>query len=437
MSESVKTLSLGRSQGESPANKGLRIGRERVMIPESLDAKARGASASVQIAILLPPNEEHPGHSSTQGHFVALKQFRLDDDKGDKAGLAPLAHELSLLRKLEHKNIVRGLGFVENVAQGIAWIVIPWAVNGHLRDFVRSRLSSWARRPLGIWSGIKDRFALIEDIMRGLEYLHGQSEPICHGDLKSLNILVDEQQNAVITDFGSARTLEKPEGWEAPSGTAEPSCSTTSQPPEGPRVEFLESTGSITMTAPGYTDYWSRTREYIERDLKAVDEAVLLQAVSERHLSEGRLGEALQYIQAFRRAVRLTEGEPAAITFQDMLDRCRRSPSTVDTVPEEEAARSWNSALDLFAGQLYLEAERHIIDAALLYKVLGFDTQVLECVQFLDMLQAATATPSQNPTEEARYNQDLPKRLLMRSEELKDPKYENRENPAEMVWFVA
>ncbi|KAG8950141.1 hypothetical protein FRC04_007996 [Tulasnella sp. 424] len=300
MSESVKTLSLGRSQGESPANKGkadasedeprepkrhkispratldalsgLRIGRERVMIPESLDAKARGASASVQIAILLPPNEEHPGHSSTQGHFVALKQFRLDDDKGDKAGLA---------------------------------------------------------------------------------------------------------------------------------------------------------------------DYWSRTREYIERDLKAVDEAVLLQAVSERHLSEGRLGEALQYIQAFRRAVRLTEGEPAAITFQDMLDRCRRSPSTVDTVPEEEAARSWNSALDLFAGQLYLEAERHIIDAALLYKVLGFDTQVLECVQFLDMLQAATATPSQNPTEEARYNQDLPKRLLMRSEELKDPKYENRENPAEMVWFVA
>ncbi|KAG8950123.1 hypothetical protein FRC04_007978 [Tulasnella sp. 424] len=119
MSESLDTFPLGLPQGESPANQGqasviedhdepgepkhkispratldasseLRISRERVLIPETLDTMARGASASVQLAILLPPKEEHPKHPSTQGHFVALKQFRLDDDKGDKKGLAPL-----------------------------------------------------------------------------------------------------------------------------------------------------------------------------------------------------------------------------------------------------------------------------------------------------------------------------------------------------------
>lgn len=200
MSESVHTLSLGLSQGESLANKriiddepeepkrykispratlnalsGLRIIRERVTIPDTLDAKARGASASVQLAFLHPPKEEHSEHPSAQGHFVALKQFRLDDDKGDKAGLAPLAHELSLLRNLEHKNIVRGLGFVENVAQGIAWLVLPWAANGSLMDYIR-----WGSASVR-WSRVK----LIGDVVCGLDYLHGQSEPICHGDLKS------------------------------------------------------------------------------------------------------------------------------------------------------------------------------------------------------------------------------------------------------------
>ncbi|KAG8950128.1 hypothetical protein FRC04_007983 [Tulasnella sp. 424] len=496
----------------------LRISGERIIIPKTLGVKARGASASVQLAILLPPKDEHSGHRSAQGHFVALKQFRLDDDKGDKAGLAPLAHELSILRNLKHKNIVRGLGFVENVAQGIAWIVLPWAAKGNLKDYVR-----WTSASKN-WSRVK----LIGDIVCGLDYLHGQSEPICHGDLKSPNILINEQGTAIITDFGSARILR--EGCqEARSKTARRGYSTTSSPPEGPRVEFSESTGSITMTAPGYTvrwaapevldgelptlasDIWSLgwicwevltgklpfddisndkdviievmggelpglheslarntdTRNFStrcdvislcklmetcwamaphsrpkSRDLIHVQRLAslihayrpslpvydshwsedLLQAVGERHIVEGRLGEALQYIQEYRRYAQPTGRDPATITFQKMLDQCRRSTSGVETVSEEEAAKSWNLALNFFAGQLYLEAERHVIDAALLYEVLGFDKQVLECVQFLDVIQdEAASTSPRNPTEAARYNKGLPRRLLTRPEKLRGP----------------
>ncbi|KIO17100.1 hypothetical protein M407DRAFT_85297, partial [Tulasnella calospora MUT 4182] len=42
----------------------------------------------------------------------------------------------------------------------------------------------------------------------GLEYLHSRKPPICHGDLKSLNILVSSSYRAIITDFGSARVLD-------------------------------------------------------------------------------------------------------------------------------------------------------------------------------------------------------------------------------------
>lgn len=30
------------------------------------------------------------------------------------------------------------VGFAENAAEGVAWLVLPWAANGNLREFVRS-----------------------------------------------------------------------------------------------------------------------------------------------------------------------------------------------------------------------------------------------------------------------------------------------------------
>ncbi|KIO23773.1 hypothetical protein M407DRAFT_51327, partial [Tulasnella calospora MUT 4182] len=44
------------------------------------------------------------------------------------------------------------------------------------------------------------------DVLKGVEYLHTRQPPICHGDLKSLNVLVNSSYHAVITDFGSARS---------------------------------------------------------------------------------------------------------------------------------------------------------------------------------------------------------------------------------------
>ncbi|KIO32434.1 hypothetical protein M407DRAFT_45447, partial [Tulasnella calospora MUT 4182] len=103
-------------------------------------------------------------------------------------------NELSIMATLHHPNIIMLVGFVEDIRKGDAWIVLPWEANGNVREFLRS----------GEWD-IPERISLIQGVVNGVEYLHTRDPPICHGDLKSLNILVNSSYHAVITDFGSAR----------------------------------------------------------------------------------------------------------------------------------------------------------------------------------------------------------------------------------------
>ncbi|KAG8909423.1 hypothetical protein FRC01_006953, partial [Tulasnella sp. 417] len=95
----------------------------------------------------------------------------------------------------------------------------------------------------------------VQDTADGLKYLHNHDPPICHGDLKSLNILVNSSYQAVITDFGSARirrNVASENGSETPCQVPINDDESTS-----PRAKFSASTLDLTVTGPGFSLRWT------------------------------------------------------------------------------------------------------------------------------------------------------------------------------------
>ncbi|KIO23338.1 hypothetical protein M407DRAFT_214839 [Tulasnella calospora MUT 4182] len=108
--------------------------------------------------------------------------MRIEDPNGRERVLGLALREADFLAELDHKNIVKLEGFVVDLSENRVWLIFPWEENGNLKDFAASR--DWE---------IPERIWLIEDVARGVEYLHGRSPPVYHGDLKSVATLTQNK----------------------------------------------------------------------------------------------------------------------------------------------------------------------------------------------------------------------------------------------------
>ncbi|KDQ15851.1 hypothetical protein BOTBODRAFT_107971, partial [Botryobasidium botryosum FD-172 SS1] len=98
-----------------------------------------------------------------------------------------IAREMNILQRLEHPNI---LPFIGIFSQGPAsYLISPWMKNGNALKYVQ-------RNPE------VNCVSLLTQISEGLAYLHGREPLVVHGDLRAENILISDDGNACITDFG-------------------------------------------------------------------------------------------------------------------------------------------------------------------------------------------------------------------------------------------
>ncbi|XP_047061551.1 wall-associated receptor kinase 5-like [Lolium rigidum] len=123
---------------------------------------------------------------------AAIKRCFLVDERQKKE----FGKEMLILSQINHKNIVKLLGCCLEVEVPI--LVYEFVPNGTLFELIHGK-----NRALQISFSTLLRIA--HEAAEGLHFLHSYaSPPIIHGDVKSSNILLDENYMAKVSDFGAS-----------------------------------------------------------------------------------------------------------------------------------------------------------------------------------------------------------------------------------------
>ncbi|XP_057496789.1 BRASSINOSTEROID INSENSITIVE 1-associated receptor kinase 1-like isoform X1 [Actinidia eriantha] len=132
------------------------------------------------------------------GSLVAVKRLK---EERIQSGEQQFHTELEMISLAVHRNLLRLQGFCTTTTERL--LVYPLMKNGSVASCLKERSKS--KGLLG-WP-IRKRIAL--GAAKGIAYLHDHCDPkIIHRDIKAANILLDEEFEAVVGDFGLAKLMD-------------------------------------------------------------------------------------------------------------------------------------------------------------------------------------------------------------------------------------
>ncbi|XP_076303949.1 cyclin-dependent kinase 14-like [Tachypleus tridentatus] len=135
----------------------------------------------------------YKGYSNLTNKVVALKEIRLQTEEGTPF---TAIREASLLRGLKHANIVT-LHDIIHTKETLTFVF----------EYVHTDLSQYLERHPGGLNANNVRLFLFQ-LLRGLVYCHERR--VLHRDLKPQNLLISDQGELKLADFGLARAKSVP-----------------------------------------------------------------------------------------------------------------------------------------------------------------------------------------------------------------------------------
>ncbi|TDL14178.1 kinase-like protein, partial [Rickenella mellea] len=103
--------------------------------------------------------------------------------------------EAMIWRQFRHENVLQFYGCFNDELNKQYALVSPWMVNGDMISFLKRNPST-------------PRLPIMRGVALGLCYLHTLQPSVVHGDLRGSNVLIDEDYNPRIADFGLTKLLD-------------------------------------------------------------------------------------------------------------------------------------------------------------------------------------------------------------------------------------
>ncbi|XP_058091036.1 receptor-like serine/threonine-protein kinase SD1-7 [Magnolia sinica] len=198
MDQRVEILSFNQGTNASAANKLMGQGRTKGPdLPLFSFATIQAATDNFSPVNKLGQGGFGPVYKGKlpEGQEIAVKRLSISS----RQGLEEFKNEVIVISKLQHRKLVRLLGWCVCGEEKI--LIYEYMPNKSLDSF----LFDETKKSELDW---EKRVRIIEGIAQGLLYLHQYSRlKIIHRDLKASNILLDSNMNPKISDFGMARVF--------------------------------------------------------------------------------------------------------------------------------------------------------------------------------------------------------------------------------------